>query len=881
MSAPHRLRAWLSALLLRRRQEHEMGEEMSQHIERATTRLMARGLTQAEAERQAHREFGNMAWIQETARDARGGRWLESIVQDLRYAMRQFVRTPLATVSMMVILSLGIGASTVLFALLNSMLTSLPAGVEKRDDLVRIRGLAADGSENARPLSYPEVEALAAQQGTFSAVAAHADDDVVLKLTGDEVQTGLAWYVSREYFDVLRVRPALGSPLPASADAENALVAVISDEVWREQFSSSPDVIGRGIRVNDVPVTVIGVAPPDFEGVAWTGSGSPPVLWLPLQARGITNGHGSAFLSSRDSALFRAVAQLAPGATIASAGQVARGVAQQYLPQDARTASVAAADVVPLRAGNDDPPDDTFAAALIFGTLCLLIILVTCANVSALLTGIAATRRREIAVRLTMGASRARVVRQLLVESAALAIGAGAIALTVTTIVLVLVARADQDMPLVLDWRMGAWTLGAALATVVLFGMAPALHATRLSLGHVLKESANAVAGSRSPLQRLLVVVQVAVTQPLLVMVVAMVVGGVAQLRDQPDTALNERLAIMGFNIWAGNVGPDVRRDEVLAVTEYMRRLPVVVDAVPVFYGGFSYDVVVHPDDRIGAAGTEVMELDGTYAAPGALALRNIRLVAGREFTRDDERSVIVDATLAREMWGTANPIGRRFLPTSEDPASAAPLVVVGVIEPPAGATGPSRNVYVHETNVSPSAVLIRTQGEALPMLRTFREAATAAAPLLPIAGVTTVAENDADARRSVASLALICGASALLALGLAALGLYAVIAQSVKQRRREIGIRSALGADHLRVSALFFRRGLQLTLIGLFIGLPLGVLALSFMKQGADGLLSTTSLPIVTVLVVGSVLGMASLASWIPARAAARVDPVQALRTD
>ncbi|HSJ09095.1 MAG TPA: ABC transporter permease [Longimicrobiales bacterium] len=879
----HRALSWLRSLFLRRRQEREMGEEMGQHIERATSRLMARGLSQAEAERQAHREFGNMVYLQEAARDARGNRWVESIGQDLRYALRQFARTPLSTASMMIILSLGIGSSTGLFTLFNSMLTQPPLGVEPRDGLVRIRGRVPDGSEGGRPMSYPEVAALASQQGTFRAVAGYVGEDVVLKLEADEVFSGLGWYVSPEYFDVLDVRPALGSALPAAVDAENALVAIISDDMWREHFSGSAEVMGRAIRVNGVPVTIIGVAPPQFQGVA--GSGGPRVLWMPLQARAVTNGHGVAFLGSRDSALFQAVAQLAPGATLERASQAAHGVAQPYLPQGA-AGSAAAADVVPLLDGNAIPSNDNdlLVAGLMFGTLCLLIVLVTCANVSALLTGIAATRRREIAVRLTMGASRGRVVRQLLVESTALAIGAGAIALTVTTILLVAARRTMGDFPLALDWRMGAWTLGVALLTAVLFGMAPALHATRLSLGHVLKESANAVAGSRSLMQRVLVVVQVAVTQPLLVMVVAMVLGGVAHLRNQPDTSLNERLSLMSFNIGAGHVHPDVRRDEVLAVTERMRRLPGVVDVVPVVHGTSSFDVVVHPDDRVGAAGTEVIGLGGKYAAPGSFALRDIRLLAGREFTRDDEGAVIIDAALARELWGSSSPIGRRLVPASENPASAEPLVVVGVVEPPRGIVEqgkPSRSVYVHETEVSPSTILIRTQGPALAMLRTFRETATAAAPLLPVADVTTMAEDAAESRRSVIELAVIAGAGGLMALGLAALGLYAVMAQSVQQRRREIGIRSALGAGHTRVSGLFFRRGLWLTFIGSAIGLPFGVLAVSFVKQGADGLLASTSLPLATLLVVTAVVVVASLASWLPARAAARVDPVQALRQD
>jgi predicted permease len=874
-----RSRAWWRALLLRRRQEREMREEMDQHIERAVERLLARGLAPAEAERQAHREFGNMDWIRENARDARGHRWIETLAADVRYALRQFRRTPLSAFAMMLILSLGIGASTGLFAVLHSMRTQPPPGVERDDALVRIRGIG--GPFRYRQLSHPEVRSYAALGDVFDGVAAYGSASLLLRhRDAADVVTARGEFVSDVYFDLLGVRPALGTGLPRVARPEDALTAVINYAMWQSAYGGRTDVIGEVVHLNDVPVTIVGVAPRDFAGVRG-GRAPPRLLWLPLEARIHVAAAGPAFLSSADSTMFHAVARVRPGVALAHADAVARAVGARYMrSQDGTVAS----DVVPLLHENQNPGnDDAFVMlAAVFGTLCLIILLITCTNVSTLLAGMAAVRRREIAVRLTLGAGRPRVVRQLLVESSVLALGAGLIAFVVTTIVLRAVAERTGEV-LVVSWPAAVWTAGIALVAALIFGLAPALHATRLGVADVLKDSAASITGSRSMLQRVLIVLQVMVTQPLLVALAALLVGGAAELRARSNSPVRERLVTLEFSTWAGNATREERRADWAALADRIRGMPGVVGAVALSNGYRIETVVVHPADRITDRAASPLRLRGEFAAPGYFALTGIPLVSGREFDERDDGAIIIGADLARSLWGSANPIGRRFVRASGDAvADSAAFTVVGVVDDAvagASTTSGRERVFVKVPEDVGSILLVRTVPPATSMFPAFRSVAAEAAPSVPLAGIRTLAQEEAEMLRFLMRMGSAAAVGGLLALFLAAFGLYAVISHAVRQRQREIGIRTALGADRARVARMFFRSGLGLSALGLALGLPLSVFTLHVLT--AQSGLPPTDLTAVSALVAIAVIVVAAAASWLPARAAARVDPLEALRVE
>lgn len=501
------LNRWLSALralFQRQRLEREMREELDAHLAQATSRYMARGMTERAARDAAQREFGNVELIKEDARDARGGRWLESLVADVRYALRQFRRNPLTKLSMMLVLVLGIGANVAAFSVLWAVLTQPPGGMVADDALIRIRGTAViEGERETRHFALPEVDAYERQQTLFEGVAAWLNEQVVVDVgaSAEGVLSATAIFVDDDYFDVLRVRPALGTLLgPADAAEAESRRVVIGHAVWQQYFGGSSDIVGRVLRVNDQPVQIAGVAPPGFRGAG------PPlrdrVIWLPLRTRTSVTNAAPGWMGSWEEAEFAAVARLRPEATREQALAAVRTIAASVTPLYRESElEQTAADIAPLLANNAQAPTSTSEATIQLvsaGIIVLLILLITCTTVSTLLVGLGVARRREIAVRLSLGAGRARIVRQLLTENVLLALCACALALLVTLNGLRTLASWQSGMQFSLDWRVFAFAAASAVVTALLFGLSPALHATRLALADVLKDGAASVASSRS-----------------------------------------------------------------------------------------------------------------------------------------------------------------------------------------------------------------------------------------------------------------------------------------------------------------------------------------------------------------------------------------------
>jgi predicted permease len=906
------LRLRLRSVFRRARVEQELDDEVRDHLDRRIAADVARGVPREQARQAALRDFGGIEQAKEASRAVRRVGVIEDTAQDLRFTARHFARAPIATATMIGIFALGIGFSTALFLLVQSFVNGPVPGIPRQQSLVRIRGIdrTTPGRAIGREFSYPEYREYAAQRTLFSDVAAWTSADAVFDVGTREpnVQSGAATWVTGKYFQVLGLRAALGAGLPADAnDADPAppLVAVISHVLWERHFERSPDVIGREMRVNGVTVTIVGVAPRRFAG-ARTG-GSQMRVWLPLSTRPQVL-RTSPTPASYDDARLGLAARLQPGVRAEETGPIVQAIAARATRQTttASTGTMASTDVVPLIASNYFPPsgatEERSAGPAIAMIGPLLVLLITCTNVSALLAGLGVARRREIAVRLALGAGRRRIVRQLVTETVVLAMVAGTLGLFTIWLLLRLFDASIPDLAIEIDGRSIAFTFSLALVAGVLFGLSPALHATRLALQDALKDSAGIGVARRLRLQSWLVVAQIAFTQPALLAMGALVLQMRSDLRQLPAQPYADRILELRFNVNRryGSLDED-REQTLMRLQERLAAVPGVAGVVRQDNRD-SFDVDVHPADTV--AGLELaspQQVDAAAAPAGYFPLMGLSLVRGRDFDAAehspdraaiDTGAIIIGSGLARRLWGGADPIGRRLVSVGRNLRNTPTFTVVGVVDdattgardqerrvPPLPGTDDVVRVYKPRVQTT-GHLLVRTSGPAEHLLPTIRATAAEEAPALPIVAARTLAAVEASERRSVVTAIAAAGGTGALALLLSAIGLYAVVAFAVGQRVREIGIRTALGAESRQVVRLFVGRGLRLCLAGLVIGLALGIGGARVISA-VEGHEPPAGTLVLSALVAVFVLGVALLASWIPARRAARIDPLEALRAE
>ena len=870
----------LRAVFRRHLLDREMRDEMDAHLARATERLIARGMSPEVARLEARREFGNVGVLQEEARDVRGARWAESLVGDIRFALRHFGRRPLHAITIICVLSLGLGGHAATFAILQAATTRTAPGVPDDASLVQIRGKRRSESATRwmpRPMSSPEWRALAELRETFASVAAWREHDVVIRVDGEELSGGMVHFVSDNYLGALGIKLTIGAGLPPS-EASNApdVAAIISHAVWQRWYGGTTDVIGKTIEVNGVRAIIVGVAAEKFHGALPTPTSN--MVWMSLPSVPMVMRTGAATLTSNDSTSLYVFGRLAAGVTPTQAAAAVRVVSSRAIAERARraTPTVYDTDVVPMIGTNQLPPnEDVLLMAAGLGSIALLVLLITCTNVSALVVGAAVARRHEIAVRLSLGASRARVVRQLITENTLLALAGGFLGLMLYWVIASLVNREAPEMNLTPDWWTFAFTAGIALGTGLLFGLSPALNATRRGVAEALKDS-GAGHSARSRLQRAFVVAQIALTQPLLVGLAAML-GLIPLMQRAMANGVDQRLIYLRVDRHR------VSMVEVQRLMDRMRGLPGVVQVIPDALHIRAGRVAVHPDDRgssTDAAESFQGEING--AQPGYFDMFDIPIVRGRDLAATDTPSeaAVIGSDLARRLLGGADPIGKRLQVPAES-GSARDLVIVGVYDAQFEMIRNAENrIYVVPGDRVPDRFLIRTAGPAAPLVDSVRAAVRSSMPTVPIGLVSTVESMREGSRREATIIMGGAAASGLLILLLASIGLYGVVALAVGQRRREIGIRMALGARATQVVGMLFVGGVRTSAIGLVVGLPLSIVALRVLAAAIlfPGQVSTTLIGVAIAVVV---LAVASLATWIPARRAATINPVVALRAE
>lgn len=831
---------------------------------------------------------------------------VSTIGADIRFALRQITRTPLFSGVIITVIALGIGTNAGLLTVLNMYAWQPAPGIEADARLARLTPMVArSGSKQLRGsrLSYPDILDLRAERKVFAEVAGYAGSYLGVDFGGGpEVVT--ATYVTDNYFRMLRVRMAAGAGLPEGVDRSAPPIVILDHSLWMSNFGGSPDAIGKTIRVMNRPFTIVGVTGPRFPGVDVAATGQ-PMIWLPLGLRAELEPNATDDLTRRDRALFRTVARLAPGVSASDvgtrSGMLAARIAQQDPESHARL-TIQAERLTGMPSGASDTKELLAA----FFIVAALVVIITCTNVSALLLGRAVARRREVAVRLSLGASRLRILRQMLTESLVLALAGAVLGLALYAAVVPIAYATIPDVIYGLQPQLSTFIYAAlfAFATTIAFGLAPALHATRTDIGEAMK-NAGAMAIRRSRLQAAFVIAQLACSQPALV-VASMVLADIqSKANDNADKApasvvtMTAELLRPASALTSKSPADPMRANDVLRAIR--RRIEVVPGVQSVALGTSGSNQTLQIPGL--QATTRVRQ---SYVTAGFFATRVIPVVRGRVIGADDDRRgsvvVVVNEETATRLWPGENPIGKRlFRRESEDGAKGTTLDVIGVVGQPAyEAAEVEPLLYVPMSNASiwqddpripPPVNQFRmyeslivaartaTGSDARAFMPQIRAAIREVEPYATVGGVTTLAERYAAKQSEATQSNLAAFGIGFIALALASVGLYGIIAFAVAQRTREIGLRMAVGATAGDVVRHFFRGGIVVTAIGLAIGLPVTVGGIRLVQANLIGFSLRQLAPV--LLVVPVLIGVAALASWLPARRAGRVDPLVALRSE
>ncbi len=822
---------------------------------------------------------------------------IRSILGDVRYAVRGLAANPAFAAVAIGSLALGIGLNSALFSVVNALLLR-PLPVAHPEQLVRVY-TTSDIPEST--FSNPDFRDLQREATIFSGVAGHTLMFAIVSRDGRS-QLLLGEVVTANYFDVLGIRPALGRTFDAGDDRVEGgnRVAIISDSLWRRQFGGDPGVIGRSIRLRGSDYVVLGVMPKQFTGLT---PGLRAELWVPtsmvddVEPVGmndtVVSPEGKTRLTRRGSRWMFVTARLAPGVSLAQArGGVDATMdrLQQAYPQTNRgrrgvVKPAGSVRIHPMIDGALLPG----AAAIMIGVG--LVLLVACANIANLLLARGSSRRREIAIRLAVGAGRARIIRQLLAESFVLASLGGAAGLLLGAWSVRLLSGVQPPLPvaialdLTLDSRVLAFTAAIALATGILFGLAPALQATRTDLVSSLKaDGAVLRAGSRMELRSALVVAQVTVSVVLLVAAALLTRGAVTAARA--DIGFRpEGLALATIDLGMHRYTPDRGTAFYREALDRVHAIAGVSSAAIVERLPFSPNIQnrnVFIDGKTYPVDSRGETLDATSVSAGYFRTLGVPVVQGRDFdSRDTVGSpnvVIVNEAMARKYWPDGA-VGRRVHAHGVD----APFDVIGVVRDYKVRTiGEPPTPFIHfaraQRYAQSASILARTSGDAGELARAIRRELISLEPELIFIENHPMESEIALTLFPVRAGAALGAGFGVLALLLAAIGLYGVTAFWVSRRTREIGIRIALGATPAAVVARVLGQGLTLVLAGLAAGTLLAAAAARSLQGLLYGVSSMDPLSYAAAAAV--LLTVAVAANIVPARRASRVDPMIALRT-
>jgi macrolide transport system ATP-binding/permease protein len=823
-----------------------------------------------------------------------GFRSMGNVGQELRYSLRRLRKSPGFTAIAVTIMGLGIGANTAIFSIVDAVLFR-PLPYENPEEIVRIFTSDSDGITPAA-VSYPDFVDYRDRTDLFSGAVAF--ENVFLSLTGDgQSEVVMGEFLCADYFSVLGLTPALGRSFTPDEDEPGASgpVAMMAFDTWQRRYGADPTIVGSTIRLNGRAVTVVGIGP---EGYAGSTVGITSEYWLPWGSAVQVEPRETETLEGRINRSLMMSARLRPGVTLdqaeAALNVLAKRLEDQY-PQtnENRTVSVFPSNQVRLHPIIDSA---LYPIAGLLMAVVGLVLLVACSNIANLLLVRAASRGKEVAIMLAIGARRSRLVAQLLTESTLLGVAGGVAGLLIAIWIARLIVSFKPPLPisvaldLTLDWRVLGFTAVLSVITGVLFGLAPALRASRPALVNALKDETHSLAARyrRFGIRNLLVVSQVAVSLVLLVGAGLFVRSLINSQRADPgfETA---HTAMATFNT-------DVAYDSDAEAEEFLDRLVerlashpgvrsvALSDRLPLTIGAQINNVYI--EGMTPPPGADGFTADFASASPGYFSTMEIPILRGRAFTDADNRDArpvaVVSATMARRFWGTEDVLGRRFARGRR----ANPLVteIVGVaqdVKVRSLGEAPRSYFYIPTGQDSPfmMSVVVRASGDPAAVPNVIMRMARELDANVPVMEARTMGEHVGVVLfipRMGAALLLGFGVLAML---LASLGLYGVMAFSVTQRTRELGVRLALGAGQGRVVSMVVRQGLALAGVGAAVGLALSMLAMQAVATMLNDVSPTDPVTLVSMTLL--LVLVAGLASYIPAHRAARSDPLVALRAE
>jgi predicted permease len=916
MRSADKLRLRFRSLFLRPRVDAELAAEINFHLEQQIEENMAAGMSAREARQAALRAFGGVARIQERCREMRGLRIIEEISQDLRYALRTFRRSPVFTLVAALSLALGIGANTAIFSLINALLLRTlpvrePARLVAVGDTSRT-GSLSEGNVRSDLFSYPMYQRLRDQNTVFSSLYASGRAGRLSVATegGSDPkgagESASGRIVSGNFFSLLGIQAARGRTFTEEEDRAPGAspVVVISHDYWKRRFAQDPQIVGKVLKLNGSPFTVIGVMPPGFTGDV---IGRPTDLWVPISMQLQVN-PGRPYRERWDTSWLLLMGRLKPGATLAQArsqmtalfGRTVEAEAKTNIPEDLRPSDdmLKNVEVTPGGAGYSPFRREFSQPLFTLMAIVALVLLVACANVANLMLERAMGRQKEIAVRLSLGAGKARLLRQLLTESLLLSALGGALgilfALWAGPALLKLAGGTSAiGLDLHPDLRILGFTAGMALLTGVLFGLAPARRATKIDLAPVLKENARSVVGSgkgagRWPLGKMLVVSQFALSL-LLLMGAGLFVRSLRNLEKldlgyDRDTLVLAKLDPVG----AGYQGEKLLQTFPREIVDRLKSLPGVT-AVSYsengIFSGTESDTTVRIDGFKGPNDDGSLNVAYDRVGPGYFESVGIPLLQGRGINGQDRTGaplvVVVNEALVKTYFHGQSPLGKHIVATG--PPAEVPYEIVGVTHDVRdhglrGPVPPRAYLALMQADEPASAfnVEIRTSTPAT-LVQPVRQAVRDYDPDMPVYGVQPVRDMIDDSishERMIAKLSAVFG---LLALLLASIGLYGVISYTIARRTNEIGIRMALGAGRREVLWMVLRETLLLALAGIAIGVPAALAAARLVASRLFGLSAYD--PVTLSAATAILVCVAVLAGTIPGSRATRVDPTQALR--